>query len=88
MEMPEQELSCKRRKCTKCSFLTTSKKCNRYRESRDEATEGNPDISYTSTSSDSEEEDINVETVNVKHSDQPAVFPFNLLRKTRVLRCA
>ena len=70
MEQHPEDLTRKRKKYSKWYFLTTSKKCKRYRTGRTDGNIDNPDISDILTSLESEdhvnvdEATRNVETVH------------------------
>ena len=74
MEPHSEDLTHKRKKYSKRYFLTTSKKCKRYRTGRTDGNIDNPDISDISTSSESEH-GVNADEPTQKvENDHPPVY--------------
>ena len=87
MDADTENSNHKRKKYSKRYFLTTSKKCKRYRTSHRETTMEPNDLQL-STTSDSESETREVMlTEEAATSNQHPVYTTATIKKTRVLRC-
>ena len=87
MDADTENSNCKRKKYSKLYFLTTSKKCKRYRTSDRETTMEPNDLQLSSTSdSESETHKVMLTEEAATSNEHPVYTTATIKKTTRVLR--